>query len=310
MTTLLPLLIAIATVVAVAGLALAAVAWHGQRSRNQISRRLALIGNDDMNSLTLDEEDDWRHQLIEQGEKMERWFGDTKGESTQRLLAQAGWRSLTARGLFYLAQIAAPFVLAAALAAAAALWQPEKDLYILLGGVAGFCMGGLLARRILRTQASNRLARLRGEIPVLVNLLVLLFEAGLGVRQSLNTLVREASQVLDVLSEELYLVMRQVESGADLNETLNACTRTLGVDELQSVMGVLLQVNRYGGEIREPLLEALKLIEERRSLTLREQVNALSGRMTVVMVAFFFPALLICVAGPAFVSIMQALGSH
>ncbi|MGH8562494.1 MAG: type II secretion system F family protein, partial [Nevskiales bacterium] len=73
------------------------------------------------------------------------------------------------------------------------------------------------------------------------------------------------------------------------------------------VLGVLRQVERYGGEVREPLLSALAVMEERRSLDLRERVNLLAGRMTVVMVLFFFPALMLCVAGPAFSSIFRAL---
>jgi len=36
-------------------------------------------------------------------------------------------------------------------------------------------------------------------------------------------------------------------------------------------------------------------------------VNLTSGRMTVVMILFFFPALMIFVGGPAFVSIVRAL---
>lgn len=82
----------------------------------------------------------------------------------------------------------------------------------------------------------------------------------------------------------------------------------MDVEELSTVLAVLRQVDRFGGEVREPLLEALSVLEERRSLTLREKVNLLSGRMTVVMVLFFFPALLIFVAGPAFMSIIKALG--
>ena len=82
----------------------------------------------------------------------------------------------------------------------------------------------------------------------------------------------------------------------------------LEVPELISVLSVIRQVERYGGEVREPLMEALEVLEERRSLELRERVNLLSGRMTVVMVGFFFPALMVFVAGPAFVSIIKALG--
>ena len=57
------------------------------------------------------------------------------------------------------------------------------------------------------------------------------------------------------------------------------------------------------------VMDALELVEKRRELTLRENVSALAGKMTVVMVLFFFPALLIFVAGPAFLAIMAALGS-
>ncbi len=42
-------------------------------------------------------------------------------------------------------------------------------------------------------------------------------------------------------------------------------------------------------------------------MDLRERVNLISGRMTVVMVLFFFPALIIFVAGPSWVSLIRAL---
>ena len=103
--------------------------------------------------------------------------------------------------------------------------------------------------------------------------------------------------------------LRSVEdAGADTDESLKALGKLMDVEELSTVLAVLRQVDRFGGEVREPLLEALSVLEERRSLTLREKVNLLSGRMTVVMVLFFFPALLVFVAGPAFVSIMKVLG--
>ena len=52
----------------------------------------------------------------------------------------------------------------------------------------------------------------------------------------------------------------------------------------------------------------MQILEERRDLDLREAVNRTSAKMTWVMVGFFFPALLIFVAGPAFISIIRALG--
>ncbi len=76
--------------------------------------------------------------------------------------------------------------------------------------------------------------------------------------------------------------------------------------DLTTILGVLRQVDRYGGEIREPLLDSLAVIEERRGLDMREKVGIISGRMTLVMVLFFFPALLIFSAGPAVMSFLHA----
>src|SRR3546814_12249478 len=81
----------------------------------------------------------------------------------------------------------------------------------------------------------------------------------------------------------------------------------LEVEDLTTVLGVLRQVDRYGGELREPLLETMQIIEERRGFELREKVNLMTGRMTVVMVLFFFPALLIFIAGPVFMAIITAM---
>ena len=126
--------------------------------------------------------------------------------------------------------------------------------------------------------------------------------------RSIASLVQEGGGVLPELGREFAIVLRSIDAGADTDATLKALSDLLEVEELSSVLSVLRQVDRFGGEVREPLLETLAVLEERRSLTLREKVNHLSGRMTVVMVLFFFPALLIFVAGPAFMSIIKALG--
>ena len=142
-----------------------------------------------------------------------------------------------------------------------------------------------------------------------IHLLMLLFEAGLSTRQALQSLMREAQGVLPVLNEEMAIVLRQIEAGGDTAQILKQLGATMEVGELETVLSVLRQADRYGGELREPLSEALAVMEERRVFEMREAVNRLSGRMTVVMVLFFLPALLIFVAGPPFVSIFRVLGA-
>ena len=248
-------------------------------------------------------------QNIARGGKVIEGWVDPENEGA-RLLVQANWRSEQARAFWYLLQAAIPVL---GVAAVALFWWlgPDKNKALLLPACAffAFALSVLIPRWILRSAATARRERIKAEVPLFIHLLVLLFEAGLSTKQAFASLVREGGGVLPELGGEFETVLRQLEAGADTGELLKNLSDLLEVDELASVLGVLRQVDRYGGELREPLLETLAVLEERRGLDLREKVNLLSGRMTVVMVMFFFPALLIFVAGPAFLSVIKALDS-
>ncbi|HSW12397.1 MAG TPA: type II secretion system F family protein [Solimonas sp.] len=232
---------------------------------------------------------------------------DERGESA-RLLLQAGWRSANTRMFWYAFQTLLPLLLAG-LVLGYWLFGPDanKPLYTLMGGFIAAALAFLMPRWILRSIASARQQQIKNEVPLFIHLLALLFDAGLSTRQAFSSLVRDSSGVLPELGREFELLLRQLEAGSETAEALKNMAETLDVADLTSVLGVLRQVDRYGGEIRQPLMEVLSVLEERRTLDAREKVNLISGRMTVVMVLFFFPALLIFVAGPAFSSIIKAL---
>ena len=248
----------------------------------------------------------WMSGLARGGKVIEGWV-DTDKESA-RLLVQAGWRSGEARLFWYVFQALVPLVFGGLVLAFWMLGPDKNKLALVLAyGFAAFALAVLSPRWILRGVAARRRSRIKSEVTLFIHLLVLLFEAGLSTRQALASLVREGGGVLPELGGEFELVLRQLDAGADTAEVLQNLAEALQVDDLTSVLGVLRQVDRYGGEVRDPLLETLAVLEERRGLDMREKVNLLSGRMTVVMVLFFFPALLIFVAGPAFLSIIKAL---
>jgi len=245
-----------------------------------------------------------------QGREIEK-FVDKSGGETRQLLAQAGWRHGDARMLFYALQGLSPLILiAAVLLAKVAGFKTLHDLSSVLIALAFAVIVGLaLPRLILRRAARQRRERIRTEVPLLVNLLVMLFEAGLSTRQALASLVRDGGRVLPELGADFEILVRQLEAGGDSSEVLGNYSRSMDIPDLSGILGILRQIDRYGGEVRGPLLEALEVIEERRGLDLRERVNIISGRMTVVMVLFFFPSLLIFMAAPALISIVHTLGN-
>lgn len=301
------LLIAITALVVVAAVAMVIYAVYTAQRQARLTRRVR--GADEAGE---DGFDNARGGTLvqlaaRQGREIEK-FMDKSGGETRQLLAQAGWRHGNARLLFYALQGVLPIVFVVIVLIAWGVGLPllQKPMYLILGLILALILGLLGPRYVLRKAAEKRRNRLRGEVPLFVNLLIMLFEAGLSTRQALASLVRDGGTVLPALGPDLELVVRQLEYGGDSNEILQDYARLMDVEDLSAIIGILRQIDRYGGEVRGPLLEQLEVLEERRGLEMREKVNLISGRMTVVMVLFFFPALLIFTAGPAVIAIMHA----
>ncbi len=300
MNSWLPILVALAVGLTVLGLGLGALWLSAALARERMEQRLNL-------SAGAQPRPGGRvlQNLADRGQVIDSWF-DEGGES-EILFRQAGWRRTQDRLLYYAVQAALPMLVGAALllswlSAGCGGWR-----WALYG--FGLLAAALLAPRfVLRSRAQRRRNSIRNEVPMFIHLLALLFDAGLSLRQALVSLVRDGGNVLPELGTEVRSVLRQLEAGGEPAAVLHAMGQGLDVAELTSVVAVLRQVDRYGGELREPLMESLAVVEERRQLAMREKVNSLSGRMTIVMVLFFFPALLVFVAGPAALAIFRALG--
>lgn len=246
--------------------------------------------------------------LSNTGQGMEKWLQDEEA-TVPELMNRAGWRDDRKRMLFYTLQIALPLGAISAVVTASVVASKVSVAEMLVYSIGGLALGILAPRYFLRSAATARQGRVRNEVPIFVHMLVMLYDSGLSTRQALGSLVKEGRQVLPELNIEFSSALRQLEAGADLVQVLGDMETDLDVSELSNVLGLLRQIERYGGEARESLLAVLRLLEERRVLGMRERVNHMSGRMTVIMVMFFFPALLLCVAGPAFTAIIHALGS-
>lgn len=306
MSALLPFAIGGAVFVAALGLGLLIYAFAAGGRRRQLVRRLedTTTGSKTTGKARQDE---WVTRMATQGQQLDRLLQNP--QETTILMAQAGWRGVQARGIFYAFQILMPLVVLVASIPLFFVLAAGSDALTALMVVAGAVIVALLLpRMVLRSKAKQRRAAIANEVPLFINLLILLFEAGLSSRQALVSLVQDGPKTLPNIVDELQPVLRQIEAGADLSGLLLDTSKTLNISEIETVFGILRQVEKYGGEIREPLTDALDVIEERRTLELREKVNILSGKMTVVLVACFFPALLIMIVGPGVVSIFKVLG--
>lgn len=218
------------------------------------------------------------------------------------LLARAGWRGQTAEQVFSVIRLATPLVL---LLASLILFSGKSLTLVLFVAAA---VGFLLPKIVLRWWAGKRARQIVEEIPILIHLLRTMFEAGLSLEQALIETSQTNPRVLPQLSWELAGVVRQIGAGMDAADALNEMASSLDIPELTDLMKMLRQMYRQGGNIRQSLTDYGELLEDRRRAQLQERIGKLSAKMTMVMVLFMFPALLIFVAGPGVFGLLRAMG--
>lgn len=241
------------------------------------------------------------------GKTLGKIFVGSDQEEMTRLLKQAGWHAPRKRLVFWSATWLTPFALA------------------LLGGVFGaadgdmtgtqkmalmfvaFVLGFLAPRYLLRYRAAARRNALAREMPTAIYLLRMLFDAGLSTEHAIRVMHEEGRVLMPNLSEELAGVLQRFDAGHDRAESLSEMAAPLEVNELSDTVAIIKQVTRYGGNIRESLANFAQLIEERQQSAMREYVNRLSAKMSIVMMIFLFPALLIFLAGPGFLALARGL---
>ena len=227
---------------------------------------------------------------------------------TQLLLNRVGWRTASQRSLFAAFQIGTPVAFAGLIFLGHELFFPGSGnlLIVLLFALA---VGYLIPKRMLAYVAKKRQQEVAVEVSTFIPLLRILFESGMAVEQALRVLSQEGRQLLPVLTGELRVMLVRVDSGLELSQELSKTAALLDVDEFNDTCVILQQLIQQGGGAMKSLQALKELLDDRRLTRMEEYISKMSAKMSVVMTAFLFPALMIVLAGPSFMAIARAFGS-
>ena len=292
------LLICALLLLAATGLVIGSVLNERQRSR-QVSQRLQgqIVRDNKLGS--------WMRVL---GESSFGRRSVSLDNETQTLLNRIGWRKASQRSFYAACQIGVPVVTLGVVFVVQDLFFPTFE-YPWITLLCALGLGYLLPKRVLAAAARRRQDQIAREVSTFIPLLRILFESGMAVEQALRVLSNDARVLLPQLSAELRLLLVRVDSGLELGGELAKTANLLAVDEFNDTCVILQQLIQQGGGAMKSLLSLKQLLDDRRLTRLQEYISKLSAKMSVVMMLFLFPALLIVLAGPGFMAIAKAFSA-
>jgi tight adherence protein C len=194
--------------------------------------------------------------------------------------------------LMVFAVLAAPFLFRASIPMA-------------LGG-AGF--GYLLPGIVLARMAKRRQHRIRLATPDALDLLVVSVEAGLGLDQALQRVGEELTTVHPALSDDLRLINLELRAGKPRAEALHNLAARTGVEDLTSLVAILVQTDKFGTSVAQALRVYSDVLRTKRRQRAEEAAAKTAVKMVFPLVICIFPAIWIVTLGPAAIKFVQVLG--
>jgi tight adherence protein C len=236
-----------------------------------------------------------------------RWGRLLVAEEDRRLIDQCGGASL--RGQLRL--LAARAVLAATLPVAALGLRGAGLLSgdPLVATAIAFVLGFMAPKWVLARLAAGRRARVAQELPMFVELLRLLQGVGLSLDQTLHVLASDFTETLPVLAGELAIANRQYAQGRPREHSLQRMATLHRDEHLADLVALLVQIDRHGGAVQEPLTQFGERLREHRRAQLKARIGRITVKMTGIMVTTLLPALVIVTAGPGFLAVTRSLGA-
>ena len=165
-------------------------------------------------------------------------------------------------------------------------------------------MGAMLPQSWLNRKVAERKEWIFKDLPDVLDLLAISVEAGMGFEGALDVV---CSNFDSPLSQEFSRTLKEMELGLPRREALQNLKRRTEVPELSNFVLALTQADALGMPIGRVLHTQAGEMRVKRRQWAREKAAKLPVKILFPLVLFIFPAILIVVLGPAFISIMRGL---
>lgn len=178
-------------------------------------------------------------------------------------------------------------------------------------GLTLFCCGiGFMGPNIwLSLAASRRSDRIRMGLADTLDMLVISVEAGLGLDAAFQRVGDEMRPVHPDLAEELQLVTLESQMGIPRSEALVNMVERSGLAEMKSLVAIINQAERFGTSIAKALHNQSEALRVKRRQAAEERAQSTTVKLMAPLILFIFPAILVVLAGPAALMMMETLGN-
>ncbi|MGA0606497.1 type II secretion system F family protein [Phenylobacterium sp. VNQ135] len=162
--------------------------------------------------------------------------------------------------------------------------------------------------QVLKSRKSRREREYLDGFPDLLDLLVASVEAGLSLDAAVSRVTEELERRYPHLTVHLRFLVLELRAGRARKDAWAAFADRLGIEDARALATMLRQAEEMGTSLGETLAVFSQDMRQKRMLRAEEKALALSAKLTVPLILFIFPTLLVALMLPAAARVMRVLG--
>jgi tight adherence protein C len=249
----------------------------------------------------------WLARISAPVAKLARPKDDNEITGLRAKFAQAGWRNSSSIPLYFgmraILALLLPFAVLIALRFSnSAISSNQLMLFTLLSAALGYYLPVVYFSRV----RENRKRDIFESFPDAIDLMVVCVEAGLGLDMAIARCGKEMAVRSTNLADELSLIGTELRMGASRERALRNFASRTGVPEISMFTAMVLQADKFGTSVADALRVHAEELRLRRRLVAEEKAAKIPLKLLFPLIFCIFPALLLVLLGPAFISILNA----
>jgi len=159
----------------------------------------------------------------------------------------------------------------------------------------------------LQLRIRERKRQISEGFPDALDLIVVCLESGLGLGPAIQRVGEEMKHAHKNLSDELHVLSLELRTGLPRQQALRNLGIRTGVDDVKSLMGVLIQTDRFGTSVGDALRVYSDHMRKTRQFRAEELANKLPIKLLFPLIFCIFPSFFVIIMGPAVITFIRVL---
>jgi tight adherence protein C len=217
----------------------------------------------------------------------------------QQKLARCGYHGYLPAVIYAISEVALPMIFGGAVI----VWLGFRAGMVLafVAAAMGYLLPPLYVSRLVKAYKKE----IRNGLADALDLLIVCIEAGSGLDQALMRSTEELAVSYPNLSSELGMITTEIRAGKPRLEAFKNFAERTKVEDVQSLVAMLVQTDRFGTSIAQALRTHADVLRTKRRQRAEEKAAKLGVKLVFPLVLCLFPALYVVTLGPAVIQFVR-----